>query len=192
VDLDREPAVAPPARPPAKMTPPAGRLVRVGRIGRVHGVRGELGLVGTQLTPGELQSIGRFVWRGPRGATLELALAGVRPVHGALLVSFSGYGDREAALALVRGELLAEAGRLPDPGPGVAYTFQLIGLTVRTEDGRVLGELADVISTGAHPIYVVKGARELLVPATAEVLKWVDLEARTITVALPPGLEEIA
>jgi len=86
---------------------------------------------------------------------------------------------------------MADADRLPDPGPGVAYTFQLIGLSIATEDGRALGTLVEIIRTGAHPVYVVRGDKELLVPATPEVVKNVDLAAGVITVALPLGLEEL-
>jgi 16S rRNA processing protein RimM len=166
-------------------------LVRIGRLGRPHGVAGEMTLDGASLTAPELEAVRRYVWRGRDGAERPLVLRGARPVHGRVLVAFDGAPDREAAAALTPGELWAESDRLPDPGPQVAYTFQLVGLAVETEDGRALGTLAEVLSTGAHPVYVVRGERELLVPAVPEVLKRVDLAARRIVVALPPGLEEI-
>ena len=166
-------------------------LVVVGRIGRAHGLRGELTLDGCSLTAEELQAVGEFTWRGPRGDTKPLQLESARPAHDRILVGFRGVPDRDGAASLTRGELLAPAERLPDPGPGVAYTFQLVGLEVRTEDGRALGRIQDVIATGAHPVYVVQGARELLVPAAPEVVRRVDLAAGVITVALPAGLEEL-
>ena len=166
-------------------------LVVIGRIGRAHGVGGEVALDGTSLTIAELEGIRHFTWRGARGHSVPLTLEAARPVHRRILVRFAGIEDRERAVGLTAGELLAEADLLPDPGPGVAYTFQLIGLEVRTEDGRALGRLADIIASPAHPVYVVRGARELLVPANPEVLKRVDLEAGVITVSLPAGLEEL-
>ena len=165
-------------------------LVRVGRLGRPHGLAGELTLGDCSLTADELRSVQRFTWRG-REATRELELASARPAVPRLLVRFAGVGSREQAAELTNGDLMAERDALPDPGPGVVYTFQLLGLRVETEEGRVLGTLDDVVSTGAHPIYVVRGARELLVPATAEVVKAVDLAAGVVTVALPAGLEEL-
>ena len=79
----------------------------------------------------------------------------------------------------------------PDPGPDAAYTFELIGLEVRTEAGRVLGTLEQVITTGANPVYVVRGEREWLVPASPGVVRRVDLDARVVTVELPAGLEDL-
>ena len=45
--------------------------------------------------------------------------------------------------------------------------------------------------TGAHPIWVVQGERELLIPVTEAVVRNVDLEAGVITVTLPPGLDQL-
>ena len=166
-------------------------LVRIGRLGRAHGLRGELTLDDVALTALELHGIHRFTWRGPRGATSELTLATARPAHDRMLVRFEGYADRERAQGLSQGELMAESERLPDPGPGLSYTFQLIGLEVRTTAGRRLGTLDEVISTGANPVYVVHGEREWLVPAAPGVVQHVDYEARTLTVELPAGLEDL-
>lgn len=166
-------------------------LVRIGHIGRPHGVHGEVTLAGASLTPLELHAVREFTWRGRRGETRPLRLTTVRPTAAHQLLRFDGVADREAAAALTGGELMAERDRIPDPGPGVAYTFQLLGATVVTEEGRSLGVLEDIIATGAHPIYVVRGERELLIPATVQVLKSVDLAAGRITVALPAGLEDL-
>jgi 16S rRNA processing protein RimM len=47
------------------------------------------------------------------------------------------------------------------------------------------------MATGANDVYVVKGPRgEVLLPARAEVVRSIDLEAGTMTVALLPGLLE--
>jgi 16S rRNA processing protein RimM len=166
-------------------------LVRIGRLSRPHGVRGELSLEGSALSALELHSIRHFTWRGRGGETLALTLETARPAHERVLVRFAGYDDRDRARTLTSGELLAEREQLPDPGPGLAYTFQLLGLEVRTVAGRRLGTLEEVISTGANPVYVVRGEREWLVPASPGVVQHVDLAARTLTVELPAGLEDL-
>jgi len=165
-------------------------LVLIGRLGRPHGVHGEMLLDGCDLTPLELHDIGRFTWQAARADDRTLVLRTARPAHTRMLLAFEGVDTRESASELTGGSLMVERDRLPDPGPGHAYHFQLIGLEVRTEDGRVLGRLADIVATGAHPIYVVRCERELLVPAVPEVVRRLDLEAGTLTVALPAGLEE--
>jgi len=166
-------------------------LVRIGRLGRTHGVQGELNLDGTSLTPLELHAVKRFVWRRAGMAERELTLVAARPALTRMLVRFEGVTVCEQAAELTNGELWAARDALPDPGPGTAYTFQLVGLRVETEEGRLLGTIAEVISTGAHPVYAVRGERELLVPGAPGVVKRVDLEAGLMVVALPAGLEEL-
>ena len=163
----------------------------LGRLGRPHGLAGEMALDGPALAPRELLAMREFRWRGARGETRPLLLASARAAIPRLLVRFEGVASREAAAELVNGELQIERTRLPDPGPGVAWTFQLIGCEVRTVEGRVLGTLESIMPPGAHPIYVVRGEREWLIPAVPTVLRHVDLGAGVITVALPAGLEDI-
>lgn len=165
-------------------------LVQIGQLGRAHGVHGEIALDGSSLTAEELETVRRFTWRKP-GAERPLKLIDARPIHGRLLVRFEGFRVREKVAELTLGTLWVERSRLPASGPGEAYTFELVGLKVVDTGGRELGVLAEVMRTGAHPIWVVRGERELLVPATDAFVRGVDLEAGVITVDLPAGLESL-
>jgi 16S rRNA processing protein RimM len=165
--------------------------VRIGRLGKTHGVQGELNLDGASLSALELHAVKRFTWRRAGVPERALTLVTARPALARMLVRFEGVTQREQAAELVNGELWVPPAALPDPGPGTAYTFQVVGLRVETEDGRCLGVVEDVIPTGAHPIYRVLGERELLVPGAPGVVKSMDLEAGRMVVSLPPGLEEL-
>jgi 16S rRNA processing protein RimM len=165
--------------------------VRIGRLGKPHGVQGELNLGDVSLSPLELHAVKRFTWRRAGVPERTLTLVAVRPAVPRLLVRFEGVTQREQAAELVNGELWVPPALLPDPGPGTAYTFQLIGLRVETADGRFLGVLEDVITTAGHPIYQVRGERELLVPGAPGVVRSMDLAAGRMVVDLPPGLEEL-
>ena len=166
-------------------------LVVIARCGRPHGLAGEIALDQIWLTIPELEGIGTFVWQAPDEEPRTLRLTGARPMGHRILASFEGFGVREEAQALTNGDLCAPAERVPDAGPGQAYTYQLLGLRMVDTSGREIGVVKDMLRTGAHPVYVVQGARELLVPAVGPIVKRVDLEAGTITVELPAGLEEL-
>jgi 16S rRNA processing protein RimM len=165
-------------------------LIEIGRLGRPHGLQGEQALVPCTFSAPELEAIESFTWRGPDGATRPLTLASARATHGKMLVRFTEARDRDGAAALTNGRLLAEDERLPDPGPGVAYNFQLIGLEVVTEEGRIVGTVAEIWPTPAHPVLVVRGPGEVLIPNISEFVKAVSLADRRITVRLLPGMEE--
>ncbi len=158
-------------------------------MGRTHGVDGEIYVDQCSLTPEELLAIGPLEFRGSDHSTRQLTVKSVRPTHDRFLMRFVGVNVREAAAKLTNGMLWVDAALLPDPGPGVAYTYQLVGLRVVHVDGREIGKVKEVVSTTDRLFYVVEG-QELLMPAHEPFVKNVDLEAGVITLDLPPGFLE--
>jgi 16S rRNA processing protein RimM len=144
------------------------------------------------LSPEELTAMGSLEWRGRGGDTRTLTLRGARATHARMLVCFAGVSRRDGATDLTNGELWGEAAKLPDPGPGVVYTFQLVGLRVVDQHGRELGVLKDVMTSTAQPLYLVEfEGRERLYPGIVPFVKHVDLPGGVITMELPPGFEEL-
>ncbi len=75
---------------------------------------------------------------------------------------------------------------------GAFYHYQVIGLTVVTLDGQALGKVSEILPTGSNDVYIVQGDKsELLVPAIADVVRQVDLEAGRMVVALLEGMEPV-
>ena len=70
------------------------------------------------------------------------------------------------------------------------FIADLIGLTVFEDDGSLIGELKDVLTTGANDVYVIEGSKygEVLVPAIKDCVLKVDMEERKMEVHLLPGL----
>jgi len=70
------------------------------------------------------------------------------------------------------------------------YHFQLLGLTMVTEMDEIVGEVTDILETGANDVYVVNGPQygEILVPAIASVVQEINLDTRRIIITPLPGL----
>lgn len=79
--------------------------------------------------------------------------------------------------------------KLPD---NTYYIADLIGLSVYTEEGILLGEVDDIYNSGANDIYSIKNeqGKQILLPAIKEVIKKIDIEKEKITVHLLKGLLE--
>jgi 16S rRNA processing protein RimM len=158
--------------------------VAVGIIHRAHGVRGEL----------SVESLSDAAGRFAKGAALWIdgeryEVQQSRPLKRGIAVKLAGIDSREAAEAL-RGKLLEiPEATLEALGEGEYYRFQLIGLEVVDGDGRALGRLEEVLATGSNDVYVVRGpAGELLLPATDDVVRKVDVAAGRMVVELIEGL----
>jgi len=144
---------------------------------------------GCPLSPVQLLAMGVLEWRGPAGRTRAVKLTGARAAADRLLVTFEGVSTRETAVPLVNGTLWAERARLPDPGPGVSYAFQLTGMRVVDQAGRALGSVADVVFNAGQPLLQLEGGR--LLPCQPPFMKHVDADAGVITLELPPGFDEV-
>ena len=90
----------------------------------------------------------------------------------------SSYVTRENAVKLKKNEY---------------FIADLIGLQAESDEGEDLGELSDVLQTGANDVYVLskEGTDDILLPAIKECVKEVDLENGNIIVHLLPGLREL-
>jgi 16S rRNA processing protein RimM len=157
------------------------KLIRIGYIRRAVGLAGEVEVEPLTDDPARFHS-GLSVRAGIAVRRVEKVRGGKSTV----VLKFAGVDDRNLAEQL-RGEYLevdaSQAQALPE---GSYYHWQLVGLGVFDPDGHRLGELTDVLAYPANDIYVVSdGSDELLVPALAQVVVSVDLEAERMVVVLP-------
>jgi 16S rRNA processing protein RimM len=171
---------------------PEPRFLAVGQVVGIHGLRGELKVKLLTDDPKRFALLER-VYVGPDGAEpFPRLLEGFRPHKGHLLLKLEGCDDRTAADAF-RGFLIQirqeEAIPLED---GQYHEYQILGLQVRTTTGENLGEIVEIIYTGANEVYVVEGSEpdlpQILIPAIKDVVLEVDLESNLLLVELPEGL----
>lgn len=161
-------------------------FLAVGRVLRPHGVRGEL-LLETLTDFPEHLAEQKVVYLGD--PPQPHPLAAVRRHRRQLLLRLADCHDADTAEAYRDQLVQIEAEAAAPLPPGLYYHHQLLGLAVYTDEGEHLGELVEILETGANDVYVVQGAQgEVLLPVIAEVIGAVDLPARRMTVHLLVGL----
>lgn len=176
---------------PSRARTPTGEEVRFLVIGRVLGPVGLTGevrvLILTDFPDRFLQL--QTVRLGDNLRPYRIVEA--RLERGTAILKLAGIDDANAARALSNQDVqipIDEAVSLP---PEQYFWHEIIGLEVWTDDGRCLGRITEVLQTGSNDVYVVgEGAREILIPAIAEVVLNVDLERHRMIVHLLPGLED--
>jgi 16S rRNA processing protein RimM len=106
-----------------------------------------------------------------------------------VLLKLAGIDDRTQAEALRDQWVWISPEQAAPLDEGEVYLHEMLDLEVVSDEGEALGQIAQIIETGANPVYVVRGLRgELLLPDTDEVILDVDLAARRVTVHLIEGL----
>lgn len=174
-----------------KANTPEPRYLVVGRVLRPHGVRGELRVEVITGFPERLGQHDYFYLAHPDSPEDVRCYPSeeMRQHKGAVLLKLAGCDDRNEA-ELLRDMLvqipIEEAVPLED---GEYYQFQIVGVRVETESGEWLGQVAEVLETGANDVYLVRGPRgEVLLPAITDVVRELDMEERRMVVRLLPGM----
>jgi 16S rRNA processing protein RimM len=77
--------------------------------------------------------------------------------------------------------------------PEEFYDHQLRGLAVVTADGAEVGTVDDVVHLPAQDLLAVKrpDGREVLVPFVSAIVPEIDVAARRVVIAPPPGLLDL-
>ncbi len=161
--------------------PDAG-FVAVGRVLGPFGLKGEL--KAQALT----DNADRFKVKAKLFAGQQpVTIAKCREAAGQLYLTFKGFADRDSVDKFRHALLQVPESDLPALPEGEYYRFQLIGLTVTDRTGAALGTLDEIIETGANDVYRVHPAEgtDLLLPALADVIISVDLEAKRMVVDPP-------
>jgi 16S rRNA processing protein RimM len=144
--------------------------VVVGRVGRPHGLHGAFFVDG----PSEREdvfAVGAVLLAGGQRATVVSSRrgSGGRPVIRL---------DRAVERGL---ELAVERATLPGLEDDEFYVFQLVGLSVEEEDGRLLGRVRDVLEYPANDVLELDSGASL--PLVEACVRQVDVAGGRIVVA---------
>ncbi len=152
-----------------------------------HGVRGDVKLESLCDSPSVLAGLKR-AYLCDKGEYKEIKVLHASVFKSFVLATLDGIDDMDKAMAL-KGKTLYAAREDFKLKKGDYFIVDLIGLPVIDQNnGRIYGEVTDIINRGASDIYVVKTASgERMMPAVKEFVKKVDLE-KGIFVEVIPGL----
>jgi len=114
---------------------------------------------------------------------VERRVEKTRPHAGLLLAKLTGIETREQAQALKGKPILALRSAMPEPPAGMYYWADLVGLEVVNLQGRGLGRVQALRSSGAQQVAEIAGGERVrLVPWVSAVVKHVDLAGGRIEV----------
>jgi 16S rRNA processing protein RimM len=167
-------------------------LIPVGKITGTHGIRGQVKLHSYSGNAESLAAARSLTLRSSAGTLRELAITSFKANSGKFIVGLQGFDDISLVQPLMGSEVCLKRSQLPGLEADEYYWSDLIGLQVFTDDGTLLGTIADIFETGSSDIYVVQGeGREYLIPAIADVIKAVDPAGGTIVITPLDGLLDL-
>lgn len=164
---------------------------RVGVITSPHGVHGEVNVFPTTDDAKRFDDLKEVLMVGPRSEQI-LHLERVKYFKNMVIVKFREFNSMNETELLRQHELYVDREHAVPLGEGEYFIADLIGMTVVTDEGKRLGELDDVLQTGANDVYSVlmENGREVLLPVIPQCVLDIDMEKRQIRVHLMKGLLE--
>jgi len=164
-------------------------LLQIGVITSTHGIRGEVKVFPTTDDNKRFKKL-KDCFIEYKNEMIPIKANGCKFFKNMVILHFEGidnindvekykqcklYVDRKHAVALQKDEY---------------FMTDLIGMTVRTDEDKVLGILEEIIPTGANDVYCIKTeeGKEVLIPAIKDCILSVDLDKQEMLVHIINGL----
>jgi len=166
-------------------------LLRVGVISSTHGIKGEAKVFPTTDDMKRFKKL-KMVILDTGKEQKELEIENVKFFKQFVILKFKGIDNINDIEKYKGKDLLITRENAVDLSEGEFFICDLIGLQAEEEDGSSLGELTEVLQTGANDVFVIKTkqGKEILIPYIDDCVKKIDINERKIVVHLLPGLVE--
>lgn len=162
-------------------------MIQVGAISSTHGLKGEVYIYLTSDDPRRFDNL-KEVLLDTGASKRPLSIEYVKYFKGRPIVKFKGLDSIEDVQKLHGCPLVVKREDALPLAEGEYFIGDLIGCTVYLEDDTVLGELTDVLKTGANDVYAVRktDGKEILIPVIPDCIVSKNPENRRIVVRLLP------
>lgn len=162
---------------------------QVGVITSTHGIRGEVKVYPTTDDVRRFKKL-KTVTADTGHESLELHVRSVKFFKQFVILSFEEYDDINEVEFLKKASLTIDRSDAVSLDKDEYFVADLIGLKCITDTGETLGEIKDVLETGANDVYVIGQAddSELLIPAIKDCILDVDMEEGIMRIHLLEGL----
>ena len=167
-------------------------LLQVGAILDTHGLRGEVKVFPTTDDPGRYDYLEDVILEDKSGKRITLVVEKVRYFKNLVIVKFKDLDNINDVEQYKKCNLYVTRENAVELEEDEYFVADLIGLMAKTDEGEELGQIKDVLTTGANDVYVIDTKEgELLVPAIHDCVQEVDLEAGVMMLHLLPGLRDL-
>ena len=157
--------------------------IETGKIVNTHGMRGELKLQPWADSPDFLTGFEHFYIDG-----VPIKVLSAKVHKGCVIAALEGVDDIDAAIRM-KNKIIMVKKEDVHLEEGRHFVADIIGINaLDAETGEALGKVIDVLTLPSNNVYVIKGEREILVPAVPEFIVETNIEEQFVRIKLIEGL----
>ncbi len=166
----------------------------MGKIIGAHGIRGVVKVYAYAESTSDFDLYDEFILIDANGRRQNSQCLWAKPHKKNIVrLAFDKVTSRDQAESLVGCLVMIPRQQLPPLDDDTYYWVDLIGMSVQTTEGERLGQVKEIISTGANDVYVVETpdghpTDEILLPAIASVILEINVTQGLMVVEIPEGL----
>lgn len=171
------------------------KTLLVGKIANTHGIRGEVKVWPETDFPEERFEKGSELFiSDPEDDSRSVAVtvAQSRPQKNVFIVKFDQFSNINEVEPYKGWNLRVSADKRIRLEKNEFYFQDIIGCRVVSEEGEEIGTITEILRPGANDVWVVKRptGKSAYIPYIGDVVRVVDVPAKTVTIRLMEGLLE--
>ncbi|MEE3467437.1 MAG: ribosome maturation factor RimM [Eubacterium sp.] len=166
-------------------------MLRIGVVTKPHGLKGEVKVYPTTSDPERFKDCDE-VYLVTKKDVLTLHVTGVKYFKNQVILKFKEYDRIEDVEAYHNCDLMVTRDQAIELEEGEYFLYDVPGCKVYDEDENEIGEVTDVLETGANPVFVIKttDGKEVLFPVIDDCILSVDIANRRVNAHIMEGLME--
>ncbi|MBR6228541.1 MAG: 16S rRNA processing protein RimM [Eubacterium sp.] len=167
-------------------------MLRIGVVTKPHGLRGEVKVYPTTSDPERFRDCDE-VYLVTKKELLTLHVTGVKYFKNQVILKFREFDRIEDVELFHNCDLMVSREDAIPLGEGEYFLYDVPGCTVADEQGTLIGEVTDVLETGANPVFVIRTPedREVLFPVIDECILSVDISEKKVVAHVMEGLMDL-
>ena len=164
-------------------------MLRIGVVTKPHGLKGEVKVYPTTSDPERFKNCDE-VYLVTKTELLTLHVAGVKYFKKQVILKFREFDRIEDVEGFHRCDLMVDRDDAIELAEGEYFLYDVPGCAVVDENDNPIGEVTDVLETGANPVFIIRttAGREVLFPVIDECILSVDIPGRRVVAHVLEGL----
>ncbi len=164
-------------------------LISIGVIKKVIGNGGIVSAISDTFFPEYYLAIPELFIVFPDETVRFEAIDTIELKNGKYLIKFKDINSKKEAEQMINAQIMIAEDMLPPLEEDEYYPVQFIEYEVRTKEGEVIGNVADILSTAGQEILIIlKDNKEIMIPFCDPFIEEVDHEQKIIIINPIEGL----